>query len=337
MNINIKFMRNEIVDKIMDIKSIAHFIHIQKRKDVRDLKLRDLIDKCNELPKLIEMNTKQETVDIAIFVSNNMELEAFNKILKFRDKYSKEYKNINGLRIWKHELKRENEKPFKIFLIAVGEAGNISCTLACMRVFDTFDVKFSILSGIAAGLAPKYSVVFSEGVVDYEHQRLEPNNITYRPDPLMINNDIKRNITYFNHDRVDLFKNELIRRCTSDKKIDNTEFDLEQLKFVDLRLGIIASGEKLLADGITLKQLKDNIKVGKGVVAGEMEGSGFSNSCNEFSIPWVVIKGISDDGGTEKDNELNKKYQFIAALGSAIATIRFLELDYRDKNDYSEF
>lgn len=319
-------------DHIIDIKSIVHFLTIQNKQPIRELKYKDFLHKFHQIPK--NMNTDKEKVDVAIFVSNIMELNAFNDILHFKKSSSREYKNINGLRIWNTCIKRKDKDALNIIITCIGEAGNISCSLACMRIFDFFDIKFAVLSGITAGLKARYSVIFSDGIVDYEHQRLEPTQITYRPEPIMVSREIKRSTTYY-IDRLELFKNEAKRICAN--KINATEFDIEQLNLIELHVGIIASGEKLFADGITLNDLAQKILIKKGIIGGEMEGSGFANSCNEFNIPWIVIKGISDDGGDEKDSLLNKKYQFVAAINSAIATTQFLELDYRNEDDYDEF
>lgn len=320
---------------ILEIKSIAYFLKNENKKEVRNIKYKDLLYKFNSLSMEKQNFNIKEKIDIAIFTANTKELDAFNRLLRFRDEDTKEYKNINGLRVWKSTIERKNKPNLTLIITMIGKAGNISCSLGCMRVLDFFDVKFSMLCGITAGLITKYSVVFSEGVVDYEHQRLEPGKITYRPEPIMINTDIAKNIPFF-LEKQNYVKTELINLVKVHPEFDTKDFDINQLKSFSLEFGIIASGEKLLADNLTLNELSVMIPIEKGIIAGEMEGSGFSHACNEFKVPWIVIKGISDNGGNDK-NEINKKYQFIAALGSALSAIYYLKTEYRSVEDYDVF
>lgn len=327
---------DNLKNDIIDINSIIYFLINQETKGIREIKYKDFIYHINKLSFKPENMSLKEKIDVAIFTANTKELDAFNRILAFRTADTVEYKNLNGLRIWKTTIDRKNKPPLTIAITMIEKAGNISCSLGVMRLLDYFDVKFSILSGIAAGLKNKYSVVFSEGVVDYEHQRLEPENIIYRPEPLLINTTISKSIPFFQERKLDV-KSRLIEMVRNHPEYDSTEFDIEQLKNFNLEYGIIASGEKLLADDLTLQKLSKLILIKKGIIAGEMEGSGFSHACNEFSVPWLVIKGISDNGGDDKNEEINKKYQFVAALSSAIATIKYLQLDYRTKEDFDDF
>lgn len=321
---------NELEKEILEIKSIACFIQKHDKQEIRDLKLKDLYYKCNNLT----MKTDKEKFDIAIFTTNTKELDSFNKLIKFSDgNYFDEYKSINGLPVWKFKLGRKKGKELNVLITCVGEAGQISCTLGTFRVLEHFDIGFVMLSGIAAGLLDNYSVVLSEGVVDYEHQRLELNNIQFRPEPIMVGKKVKRSFTHF-HTMSEQIKNELMTNVKKHPLYNKEEFNIKDVfsKF-QIKSGIIASGEKLVADGVTLKKLNEKIKIEKGIIAVEMEGSGFSQVCDELNKPWIVIRGISDDGGEEKDKALNKKYQFVAASSAAIASLFYLKNYYRTQED----
>jgi nucleoside phosphorylase len=121
-------------------------------------------------------------------------------------------------------------------------------------------------------------------------------------------------------------------------KIEISEFDQIQgawlksnwLDEVTLTFGTILSGEKLFADGSTIIELFKNNSIGKEALAGEMEGYGFAHTCiAKRHYDWLVVRGISDYGGQEKSDPINKKYQKVAALSAMTL------LEYYLKNIYS--
>ena len=85
---------------------------------------------------------------------------------------------------------------------------------------------------------------------------------------------------------------------------------------------------KFPADGKTLKTLREDIQIKKGVLAAEMEGNGFAAVCKEFNKDWLIFRGISDLGEGDKNDPLNKKYQKIAAAAAVKAVIYYLRFLY---------
>jgi nucleoside phosphorylase len=63
------------------------------------------------------------------------------------------------------------------------------------------------------------------------------------------------------------------------------------------------------------------------VRAAEMEGSGFASICDEYAIPWLVFRGISDFGDPDKpDSDI---WRTTAVLAAATAAHTFIQSDYR--------
>ena len=62
-----------------------------------------------------------------------------------------------------------------------------------------------------------------------------------------------------------------------------------------------------------------------------MEGSGFASACEEYGVPWLVFRGISDYG--DRDKPLFQQWQTTAALSAATCAVDFLKRDYRRVND----
>lgn len=89
------------------------------------------------------------------------------------------------------------------------------------------------------------------------------------------------------------------------------EFRAHVASTITTRLGTIASGEKLLRDPAKLVAVRE--QHGKTEV-GEMEAAGLVDACRRGSVPWLVIRGISDFGDELKDD------RFHAFLPDDVAT-----------------
>jgi hypothetical protein len=85
------------------------------------------------------------------------------------------------------------------------------------------------------------------------------------------------------------------------------------------RLGTIASGEKLLRDPAKLVAVRE--QHGKTEVS-EMEAAGLVDACRRGSVPWLVIRGISDFGDELKDD------RFHAFASGAAAAVLYDFLAY---------
>jgi nucleoside phosphorylase len=203
-----------------------------------------------------------------------------------------------------------------------------------MRTFRKYELGLAILCGIGAGVpgeVEKYSVVISNGVVDYESQRLTEGGSEYRLDPIDIDEYHKRRLGHLSSIQQRWHTDYI--RLAEEKLIDPADFNISVLANSTIKVGLIASGGKLLADGKTISTLRENIPIKKGVIAAEMEGAGFAAVCKELKKDWLIFRGISDFGADDKNDKLNKKYQKIAAAAAIKATCYYLSALYKKPSE----
>jgi nucleoside phosphorylase len=307
--------------------------------DFSQERLEKIIDKGTEKRKYFSVIEKEQ-FDVVIISVIPKEFEALNLVFKFKNNDTEPYKVINGIRFWKGEFIQNINQGLKLKVLytMIGEAGNILSAVVSDLIFKSFNVKFAILYGIAASAditkAKIYSAVVSERIVYYELQKFyEEGKIKHRlsvsPEDGFTNRDVPH-ILSFTKDWKKEFENILSEIEIDFKDFENKNWiDEKWVENVSLSSGVIASGEKLLADSITISQLRELINVNKGVVAAEMEGYGFTNACRENRLKkWIMFRGISDYGGPEKSDEVNDKYQIIAALSSATLAKIYLKNIY---------
>jgi len=279
-------------------------------------------------------NKDKKKYDVIIFTVVPIEFKTLNKILNFAPAGKRENYSKKGFWYYEYVLNRPSGEPLSCLITMVGSAGDVGCYSACSITFEEFDCDLAILCGIAAGNKEdiqKYSAVVAESIVAYEYQRLEDEKITYRPQNFQLESYTKRvveKMDYHLEEWKNLVKDYLGKTDISLKDVQN--FDVEKLQ---LKTGVIAAGAKLIADGRTLEILKENIPLGKGIIAAEMEGSGFAPACKDYQKEWLVIRGISDFGEDDKNNPLNKKQQPLAVATAAATMIYYLNYLHRSINE----
>lgn len=286
-------------------------------------------DVAGLLDKNKDTVVKKPRVDVAFVAVKEMELRAAKLALGIAETATED-RNIAGLRFWFTRLRRQSDRrELSVILTMVGKERNVSCAIACQRMFNAFEVGACFLVGIAAGLKGKVEigdVVCAELVLDYEHQRLEPSGPKKRPDPYRLDPLMERNLAHFVPERKGWKENLL--NCAQKLGSDESPAGLDFSSWdpVYHGNGVILAGEKLIADG-SLPGMRDDYH--ERVRAGEQEGSGFCRACEEYSVPWSVFRGISDYGDPKK----KKNWQTVAALSAATAAVTFVGSDYRTREE----
>jgi nucleoside phosphorylase len=242
------------------------------------------------------------------------------------DPQSSEDRSENGLRFWHRNVRNDYSKEdLSVVITMIGKARNVECAIACSRIFQSYEVGLSILIGIAAGLKGKVKfgdVVAADLVLDYEGGRLEPTGFKKRPIPYPLKKSIERDMNYFNPKFRGWYE-DFFERLEQLKAREPIPTTAEQWK-PDYHRGVILAGEKLLADG-SLPQMQTEFH--DRVRAAEMEGSGFASVSDEYAIPWLVFRGVSDFGDPEKpDSDI---WRTTAVLAAACAAKTFIRSDYR--------
>jgi nucleoside phosphorylase len=257
--------------------------------------------------------------DVAIITIKPPELLAAKLALGI-DLGRRETTIVEGLRIWECEGKDANGDRLSMMVTMIGEAGNYLCSAACGRLFREFRINFSILVGIGAGLKSRCAlgdVIAGEVVFDYESGRMEPGGFKKRPRTFSLNKLISRDLQYFQPERVG-WKSSYQAAFAKLKQDPHEVVPREaEVRMPSYKTGAIITGEKLLAND-SLEDLREEYS--ERVCCAEMEGAGFARACQENDVSWLIIRGISDFGDSEKADN----WQTVSALGASTVALEFI-------------
>lgn len=222
-------------------------------------------------------------------------------------------------------------------VVTLGEPRNVPCAIAVEHLLGDFGVDLLILVGIAAGPKGKVKlgdVVYAEEVYDYEEFRLELASVWKILTPFHIKRPRPKYVPL--DKRMKLALERLDKRGFQKffaEQIAGISTDLLPAGYVPTQVstvhdGIVAAGEKLIADGSLKKMVR---RVDERIRAGAMEDSGFAQAANFKKIRWCIFRGVSDFGDPRKATP----WQFVAAFAAACAAIYFLRSIWA-KERYSE-
>ena len=79
------------------------------------------------------------------------------------------------------------------------------------------------------------------------------------------------------------------------------------------KVGLLASGDRFISDQSEFMRLKEDHPE---VLAVEMEGAAFAQVCNDYEVPFVVIRTISDNADHTADIDFTKFIQCITQIYS---------------------
>lgn len=223
-------------------------------------------------------------------------------------------------------------RSLNLVLGCVGEAGNAPAASAATEMIATHHPRAVLLMGIAAGLREKTrigEVVLSDRVVAYEPAALvrtaDGRSVTQpRPEIERAPHAILQDVTFYRPDARRLrsaFKKAGGAVPEAKDETQRSLFEKHVATGVTARTATIASGEKLLRDPERFRALRE--LHGK-VEVGEMEAAGLVDACRRASLPWLVVRGISDFGDDFKDDA----FHGFAAMTAAVVLVDFLRHGY---------
>lgn len=185
-------------------------------------------------------------------------------------------------------------------VLVMSRIGKVAATISATILIERFKVDAIIFSGTAGGISPELSVgdvVISDYCVQHDFDAKMDVSFNI---PLI-------NISYFKADEpltemaIDAVSNYIDNKY----KVDIPEKYLDQfnIKAPKLVVGTIASGDQFICENDKKAWLLDNVDNLKCV---EMEGAAVAQVCHEFSVPFTVIRVISDsaDEGSTVDFNL---------------------------------
>ncbi len=165
--------------------------------------------------------------------------------------------------------------------------GKVNAAICAQMLIDLYKPDRVVFSGVAGGLLPNLSVgdmVIASHLIQFDvdltafgrrHGELPDTDRMIQSDPDMV------------QAAADAF----------DKAFDGTD------ETPNLMIGTVVSGDRFVKDSETLKWLQREF----GAFATEMEGAALGYTCDMSSVPFVIIRGISDGAGesAEVDFEAN--------------------------------
>jgi len=234
-----------------------------------------------------------------------------------------------NLRYWSTEILSSSAKrTLSVAVVAIEKAGNPEASAVTTSLIYRFRPTMALLVGIAAGVESKVrlgDVIISECVLGYEQARLTPDGDVPRPQFKTPYGSLLGDLRHFNHRAQSEGFTEIFGRLQ--RSLTTSELPPPDI-IVSPRpkLGWIASGEKLLADG-SLPTLSK--RWGDAVLAGEMEGIGFATAAERAGVPWLVIRGVSDFGDPRtREDRLKDRFHHTASNAAASYAVTFLKHGY---------
>lgn len=211
-------------------------------------------------------------------------------------------------------------KKRKVLLISTGAPGRLASALVTMNILDKWKPKIIILAGIMGGFSEcvdltglNYGdVVVPNRVVDYEGQKIEKTENGYEPKFRDLSYVLNRPLT------------ELAKAVTTQniwhERILHPRPDGVKIapkgRWLDKERGCILCGDKVVADSLFLKPIRDKYPEAMGV---EMESAGVAAAianCGS-NVKYIVLKAVSDFADHHKNSELTTKWRNYALESSA--------------------
>ena len=177
-------------------------------------------------------------------------------------------------------------------LFAIEAGVSFKCVLPLIQSILAFEPDRAILTGIAfsfnSSKAKVGYVIGSQQLFDYESAKVNDGDEIRRGDKISCSQPLKALFTNTKHGHN-------IRE----------------------EWGLFASGMKVVNSKEFINTLKDGEPE---LLAGDMEGFFFSNTCQTLGVDWVVVKGISDVGvGKSDEDQKMASYNAISRVISVIS------------------
>lgn len=154
-------------------------------------------------------------------------------------------------------------------IIAYSKIGKIHASITCTTMILHFKADYIIFTGVAGGLDSSLQVgdiVLANSLCQYDVD-----------------------ISAFGHPLG--FIPESSRYIASDEYLNNIAREVARDLGIELKSGIIASGDSFISNNAKKQWIVDNFNA----VAVEMEGASIAVVANLFEVPFCVIRSISDN------------------------------------------
>jgi nucleoside phosphorylase len=253
--------------------------------------------------------TDENTVDILIVTALEKERDAVLCYLDSPQPF--EVKNHTAHKAYlQHEASNSG---YQVAVLCFGGMGNVQAAIAVTQAIEVCKPSAIILAGIMGGVEnPDLclgDLIIPDQIVGYELGKIKETVQEHRFEVLRPTHQILEKARHFSHNQC-IFDNQIVSRPGSRSELINPK----------IHFGVVASGEKVIADNNTIPDLQ---KSWNKLIGIEMEGFGTAlavyqaNSYHQI----LIVKGICDWADPDK----NDKWQSYAADISAIYIVNFLK------------
>lgn len=296
----------------------------EKQELLTEFLAAELPDSLKEqIKKLDEERLYSRDYDFVFFCVKPVELEALSEAFNFDLKQSKPDRDLKGVSLYFCELQLDNFPVQKILVAYTDIDTNLQNASKMSHVLQLVDTSKAFLIGMCAGVKKRMNighVAISRKVKYYESGKYTGRDL----EPRDLNISLNQNIYM-----TEILENLQEEYVNSLKQVSSVNHKFSE-KYLDdgyqliTKEGVAASGEKLVASEEFMEGIAARDQQCKYV---DMESAAFALTCNEFSVPWLIFKGISDyglesDRGDESvlEPELGKyREQFSATFSAAVA------------------
>jgi nucleoside phosphorylase len=260
-----------------------------------------------------------DSVDVVIVTALEKERDA---VLRYLDSPQRiESKNRV---VYKFYLQHEDSNSgYWVLLLCLGGMGNVQAAIAVTQAIDVWNPAAIILTGIMGGVEGSDlllgDLIIAEQIVGYELGKIKET-------------ETERRFEVLHPARLLIEKARHLppQKWTLDTRILPRPDGTSKRVVPKIHFGVVASGEKVIADIITVPELQSSwVKL----IGVEMESFGTALAVYQSgSVPaMLMVKGICDWANPEKNDE----WQAYAADVAAAYVVNFLRsqpIDYRGDN-----
>lgn len=190
----------------------------------------------------------------------------------------------------------------------VSGIGKVAASTTATTLINTFNVDQLILMGVAGATDANLRV--GDVVIATELLQHDMNAFPISPRfvvPLINKSRFLSNALLnirLEHACKSFFENQFHQEVDNETK---NQFALHQVK---IHQGLIASGDQFIANNEIIKQLKHDLP---DLLAIEMEGAAIAQVCNDFELPFAVLRTISDSADETAHGDFQAFVKKVAA------------------------
>ncbi len=286
-------------------KVIADILRLQPGElrdtsDVDALLLRFFARRRKATSQAAPLRTRSSRrIDVAIITAIEVERLAVCEILGLK----RESRPKNGRWYWRGRLETESGQIYEVVAAQPSDMGQVEAMALAKDVLRDWRPRLALLVGIAATTDPAKArlgdVVVGKSIWYYEHAKVTSDGVL--PQPEMMPGDA-------------ILLNHVTAMDAWMGKVPVARPDSKRVKS-KVHRGVIATGEKVIADALARDQISS---AHRKIMAIAMEDYGFTRAMwlNPEPVQHLVIRGISDDGSSAKDDGW---HSFAAASAATFA------------------